>query len=177
MPSEVTTALVWVIVEDEGKEGHPTLSLHNGRHKFKINNQYYSINFPFWSHKIPLSYRLVKQGFIFKFLPVQNLFVAMRPAGLAAHASPVLLRARGVAALAMPLQQTSPRKTCLCPRCLNEVSSHGNHTLSTQMCIVLRHFALLCRNDVKSEGAEEQERNLIDMQAARAVTLPYISCC
>lgn len=119
----------------------------------------------------------MKQGFISKFLPLQNLLVATRTACLAAHTTPILLRARGVAALAMSVQQTSPRKNCLCPCCLNEVSSHGNHTLSTEMCIVFRHFPLLCRNDVRSEGAEEQERNLIDMQVVSAVTIPHLSCC
>lgn len=101
----------------------------------------------------------------------------LRTARLTAHASAILLRARGVAALAMPLQQTSPRKNCLCPRCLSKASSHGNHTSSTQMSIVFRHFPLLGKNDVKSEGAEEQERNLTDMQAANAITLPYLSRC
>lgn len=83
-----------------------------------------------------LSYRQVKQRLLFMFMPVQNLFVAMTTARLVAHSSPILVRARGVAVLALLVQWTSPRKNCLCPCCLNEVSSPGNRTLSAEMCIV-----------------------------------------
>lgn len=64
------------------------------------------------------------------------LFVAMGAAHLVAHASPSLHRVCGVAVLAVLVQWTSPGKNSLCPCCLNEVSSHGNHILSAEMHVV-----------------------------------------